>query len=216
MNRLLIAFVAVLIMFGFRTDPLQADDYAAREWNFRVSLDEKEVGTQQFRMVPDGRFKRLEIEADFRVKILFATVYRYEHRNVETWHGDCLVAINSSTDANGDSYFVSGVLREGSLDINGTMGENKLSGCVSSFAYWNPDFLQNQQLLNSQDGALVDVEVIGPIPDQRLVRGAVQPAVRYQLKSGEIDLQLWYSLDDEWLALESLTQGGRTLRFELM
>ena len=35
-------------------------------------------------------------------------------------------------------------------------------------------------------------------------------------QEGELDMLLWYSENDQWLALETVARGGRTLRYELM
>ena len=47
-------------------------------------------------------------------------------------------------------------------------------------------------------------------------RGEQRAAYRYRLAAGELRLDLWYSADREWLALESEVRGGRKLRYELM
>jgi len=41
-------------------------------------------------------------------------------------------------------------------------------------------------------------------------------ARKYHLAAGELDLHLWYSNEDEWLALESRTKGNRVLSYELL
>jgi hypothetical protein len=85
-----------------------------------------------------------------------------------------------------------------------------------SFAYWNPAFLQQARLLNTQDGEFLDVEVSQPVGESLQVRGEQRAAYRYRLAAGELRLDLWYSPDHEWLALESEVRGGRKLRYELM
>ena len=47
------------------------------------------------------------------------------------------------------------------------------------------------------------------------VRGLDTPAKRYRLSGEDLQIDVWYSLDDEWLALESPAKGGRTLRYVL-
>lgn len=60
-----------------------------------------------------------------------------------------------------------------------------LSGCAMTFAYWNPAFRSQPRLLNPQTGK-------------------------------DLDMTLWYSAeDDRWVALESLTNGGRRLAYRL-
>ena len=143
-------------------------------------------------------------------------LFHYEHRNREVWSGDCLQSIESSTDSNGEPYRVRGWQEEGVFRVDGTAGETKLPGCVMSFAYWNPAFLDQGRLLNTQDGEILDVEVSSPVVEPLEVRGEQLPAYRYRLEAGELRLDLWYSADREWLALESEVQGGRMLRYELL
>ena len=85
-----------------------------------------------------------------------------------------------------------------------------------SFAYWNPAFLEQGQLLNTQNGEFLDVEISPPVAEQLSVRGEQQASYRYRLEAGELRLDLWYSENNEWLALESEVQGGRKLRYELL
>ena len=47
------------------------------------------------------------------------------------------------------------------------------------------------------------------------VRGERVPAVKYRLTAYEVDLTLWYSEEDQWLALKSIAKGGHVIRYEL-
>jgi hypothetical protein len=147
---------------------------------------------------------------------LFLKLYGYEHENVEVWNGDCLTRIDSRTDANGEPFAVKGALTDNAfvLDDNGTF--ESLPPCVMSFAYWNPTFLQQERLLNSQNGEYVDVAVSEPAQVQIEVRGTVLPALRYRLESEQLGIELWYSQDQQWLGLEADTESGRKLRYELI
>lgn len=185
-----------------------------REWFFRVLLDGKEIGSQFFRVWQEDGKTRLETEAEMHVKILFATVYRYRHRNEETWNGDCLGEIRSDTKANRKEFSVRGEQKDGFFELQGSSGEERLPECVMSFAYWKPDFLQQDFLLNQQDGKYLDIEVEGPFAEQISLRDSTVQAQRYHLNADKVDLKLWYTPDDEWLALESKTERGSTLRYE--
>ena len=186
-----------------------------KEWRFRVFLDEKEIGSHDFFLTDTNGSKQLRSEANFVYKLLFLKLYEYEHTNTETWQGDCLAGIESETDANGKPYKVSGAIDNGSFRVSGSKGEATLPPCIMTFAYWNQDFLQQERLLNTQNGEFVDIEVRPAEQVELNVQGNIQPALRYGLKAGELELNLWYSMDREWLALESLTKG-RTLRYELL
>jgi hypothetical protein len=76
--------------------------------------------------------------------------------------------------------------------------------------------LQQERLLNSQNGEYVDVAVSEPAQVQIEVRGTVLPALRYRLESEQLGIELWYSQDQQWLGLEADTESGRKLRYELI
>jgi hypothetical protein len=189
---------------------------AADAWRFRVYLDEREIGYHNFYLEESGDTRELFSEANFEYRLVFVKLFHYEHENRETWSGDCLQSVASRTDSNGEPYRVDGRLEPGSFRVEGSAGEAELPECVMSFAYWNPAFLEQGQLLNTQNGEFLDVEISPPVEEPLTVRGEQQPSYRYRLEAGELRLDLWYSANNEWLALESEVRGGRKLRYELL
>ena len=189
---------------------------ADQEWRFQVYLDDKKIGTHDFVLQQLDKQRKLMSEANFEYRLMFVKLYGYEHENTETWSGDCLTGIESKTDANGKSFEVSGSLQGGRFVLSGAAGEAELPSCSMSFAYWNPVFLQQERLINVQNGEVLDIEVSEPELVQIEVRGVMQPAYRYLLNAGELKIELWYSESNEWLALETEARGGRRLRYQLL
>lgn len=187
-----------------------------QEWRFQVYLDDKKIGYHDFFLKDLENQRVLQSEANFEYRLLFVKLYGYEHENTETWTGDCLTKIESTTDANGKPFQVSGSLQGDRFVLKGSAGEAELPSCSMSFAYWNPVFLQQEQLINTQNGEVLDIYVSEPERVQLVVRGVLQPAFRYQLAAGEMQIDLWYSENNEWLALETEARGGRRLRYELL
>ncbi len=189
---------------------------ADREWRFRVFLDNKEIGYHEFRLKERDGQQLLETEANFEYKLLFIKLYEYTHENSEIWKGGCLERIESRTDANGKPYEVSGVLADNRFVLQSEDGALELPSCVMSFAYWNPAFLSQDRLINTQNGDFIDVQVGAPERVDLEVRGSIQPALRYRLNAKALGIELWYSENQEWLGLEADAAGGRKLRYELI
>lgn len=186
-----------------------------REWQFRVLLDGKEIGFHSFELIEEEDRYRLKSEAEFKVRFLFFDAYSYRHVNEEIWDAKCLQRIDARTDVNGDSLAVQGEQVDDGFVIATDKEQTVLGECIMTFAYWNPEFLDQKRLLNSQTGEYVPVS-IQPISEEQIeVRGQRVDAVRYALDAGKLDMQLWYTPDRQWLALESETKGGRMLRYEL-
>ena len=186
-----------------------------REWNFRVLLDGNDIGYHNFSLFEEDGSQRLTTEADFRVKFLFITAFRYEHVNHETWRNNCVQEIESRTDENGRQFEVKGSRADNGLALQANDARIEVPGCVKTFAYWNPDILSEPQLLNSQTGEVLSVDIEKTARETLNVRGEEIPAQRYRLEARNMKLDLWYSDDQQWLALESTVKGGRKLRYEL-
>ena len=177
--------------------PATGADLATREWRFNVSLDGKPIGNHRFVLRDVGESRELTSEARFRVRVLFFDAYRYDHRALETWRGDCLQQLDASTEVNGKRTVVDVTPRD---------------ECVQTFAYWNPSILRASRLLNPQTGEYVPVQVrdLG----SELIDG--ETTDRFRLIGGgqtPMEIDLWYSPARDWLALESRTPEGRILRY---
>ena len=187
-----------------------------RVWDFRVTLDGKDIGYHRFASSPQGGTEQVDIEAEFKVKVLFVTAYRYAHRNQEQWQDGCLLRIESETDDNGSEFTVRGERVDGSYQIqhNADLSDHVL-GCLRSFSYWDPGILDAQRLLNAQTGLIEEVafEFLGT-ESFALGAGSVE-ANRYRLSTPDKDITLWYEQDSgRWLGLETLAKGDRVLRYE--
>ncbi|MDH4125965.1 MAG: DUF6134 family protein [Gammaproteobacteria bacterium] len=187
----------------------------ANAWNFKVYLDDRMVGTHMFEVTDAGEHTEVQSVADFKLKVLFVPAYSYQHTNTERWADDCLLEFNASTQVNGRQIQVSGTSSGAGFTVRKDSDRQVLPACVMSFAYWNPEFLKQERLLNPQTGELLDVVVERLGTDSLEVRGQRVPAARYRVSARGIDLMLWYSADDEWLGLESVAKGGRVIRYEL-
>lgn len=186
----------------------------AQEWRFNVYLDDSEIGYHHFRVEGAGDQRSVVTDAEFKVKILFFTAYRYQHRNREIWRDGCLQGLESRTDDNGNKFRVDAQRRDELFIINASGQEESIRGCVKSFAYWDPSFLTADRLLNAQTGEYLEIAVQDLGSDQITVKNNIVPARRYRLIARDLTIDLWYSLQNEWLALESRTDGGR-LRYQI-
>jgi hypothetical protein len=187
---------------------------AGGEWNFRVTLDGREIGSHRYTLESSGQDAVLRSQADFDVRFLFVTAYRYDHEAVERWQDGCLRALDSRTDTNGEIVAVNAVAGSGGLAVARPAGRDVHSGCVRSFAYWDRQLLDSQRLLNSQTGELVPVEVTPQGQERVRVRGDERMASRYRISGPNLQIDVWYA-DGDWVGLEALTDGGRRLRYEL-
>ena len=151
------------------------------------------------------------------VKLLFVNVFSYRHQNEEIWRDNCLASINSETSSNGTEFVVRGQAANEEFQVQAESSANKLPPCVMSFAYWNPEFLKAEKLLNSQTGDYEKVTIVKEGEEGLLVNGQNIQAIRYSVSGAAAPITLWYAADDNrWLALKSVVKDGRILRYKQM
>jgi len=187
----------------------------SQSWDFSVLLDGDKIGYHRFELTDTNGERRVTSEAKFDVRILFINAFRYRHENTEFWSDGCLRKIDARTQANGKKLAVSGTQVQDKFIVDDGSETNALADCVMTFAYWDPEFLQQPKLLNSQSGEYIDVEVEPLGSEPITVRGQEVAASAYRLTAKKMQLKLWYSAENEWLALESVAKGGRIIRYEL-
>lgn len=185
------------------------------QWRFRVMLDDKPIGYHRFEVREQGDMEVVDIEARFEVEVLFVTAYRYKHDNQETWRGECLQAIRSTTDDNGERFEVRGKAGDGAFTLERNDSEEDVQAeCLKTFAYWNPDILQADRLLNAQTGEVKPVNVRSVGATDFEFDGATIPSDEYVIEAPDGDIRLWYQADNrQWLGLETRARGDRTLRY---
>ncbi len=192
-----------------------AQSSTLKAYDFRVFLDDDEIGFQRFVVSADETRTQIDVEARFDVTYLFITFYSYRHTNAEVWKGECLQEIQAQTNDNGEKFFVQGTRKDGHLQLQTHHGEEIIEGCVKTFAYWNPAWFQSTRLLNSQTGELQPVEVRTLADEALPVRGTLTSTRHQRITSDKFTIDLWYTMDGEWVGLQSTTQDGKTLRYVL-
>ena len=205
-----------ILLFGVgTTGAASASGDAGRSWQFSVLLDDSPIGYHRFELSPRDSGLEVRSEASFDVRILFINAFRYRHSNRELWDGECLRVIESSTQQNGEEFAVSGARLADGMAIQANGRSGRLDGCVMTFAYWNPRFLEQPRLLDPQSGEYLPVEVKPLGREELTVRGESVMASAYQVKARDLDITVYYSEDDEWLGLQSVAKGGRIIRYVL-
>jgi len=212
-SRMAMAIPLLLLCLASLSQPTWSA--TSQTYDFKVFLGKDEIGRQRFDVSSEGERTQVRVDAQFKVTFLYITVYTYRHTNVETWEGACLREIRAETDDNGDSFFVNGILRNGRLQVETQAGDWSGEGCIKTFAYWNSEWITGERLLNSQTGELqpVSIRVVGEetIP----VLGVPTRTTHRRIVTDKFAVDLWYTLNGRWVALQSTTKKGDTLRYTL-
>lgn len=192
------------------------------DWNFVASLNDKPIGEHRFSVTGSGDERRMVGKANFDVKFIGISAYRYQHEVVEKWRGNCLADLVSKTDDDGKVMRVRtqadaerGDGSDGLLVFTDNGPGAPLPGCVMSFAYWNPAIQTQTRLLNAQTGKPEKVQIVRAGTGDIDVRGQPISATRWRITGATHPIDVWYSAAGEWVGLDSTVDGGRKLSYRL-
>lgn len=188
---------------------------AVDRWAFDVYVDDKRIGRHVFEVSDEGPRRQSVNTAEFRYRVLLIPAWSYSHTNTEHWNDGCLEHFEATTRINGRRIEVSGSRTEDGFRVDNGEATTELPRCIMSFAYWDPRFLEQAHLIDPQSGDYLAVTV-ERLPEEAVrVRGSEVTARPYRVRAERLELELWYSESNEWLALESTGKGGRIIRYEL-
>jgi len=191
-----------------------------RNWNFIAYLDNSEIGYHNFEVNISDSETTVKTQAEFDVTFMFIPVFKYEHSNFEVWKNGCLIKLNSTTNNDGEDLFVNLSNNDGVTHIVTTSKKLSKPDCVRSFAYWNEELIKSRVLMNTQSGELLDITHKFVGAEKIIIYNKLVDTKRYQLQGKDeqgidIDINLWYNTNNQWVALESKLENDRVLRYQL-
>lgn len=184
------------------------------ELAFDIYLDEKPIGVHRVQIHEGADERRVSVEAEMSIDILFINAFSYQHRADEVWQGDCIATLSTRTDDDGDSYRVDASRDGDSLLLSTGDAQARLDGCVRTFAYWNPQLLDHDFLLNTQTGAYEPARLVEVAAEPLRFKGREFGERQYRLEVGDdVKIDLWYDANRTWRALQTEVKNGRVLSY---
>ena len=174
---------------------------------FRVTRDGEPLGRHTLSFRRDNDELHVKIDIALEVKFAFLTLFRYRHQNHEVWRDGRLVALESRTDDDGESFWVRARATEDGLRVESADGVYTAPGGIIPTSYWNPATVTQSQLLDTQTGAVRQVRVMPATKETVVLEGRPTPARKYRL-SGDLEMDLWYSDSGAWAKLVFVARGA--------
>jgi hypothetical protein len=166
-----------------------------------------EVGRHVITFACAGDELVVETRVTGEVKVLFVPIFQREARYREVWRGDRLVAFDSWFKDNGEIYEVKARADGEQTIIEGRRGRIKAPSTIVSNHPWNHAVLDRPLLFDTQRGKLQRVRVTPAGEDTISVNGGRVRALKY-LVTGDLERELWYGRDGEWLQSRLEYQGA--------
>lgn len=153
----------------------------------------------------------VQIEIDIAVRMAFVTVFRYRHSGREVWRGDRLIALQTETNDDGQRMSVSARATPEGVEVIGPHGRLVLPPDIRTTSWWRADTMQQRQLLDNQDGRVVNI-VATPAGTVMRRRGEQDvPITMWRLSpvGGYSDIALGYTARGQWAAMHFRSRGSR-------
>ena len=177
-------------------------------WVFDAFVGKKRIGVHEFEVVRARDQITAKSSASFEYEVLKIPLFSYEHSVVEIYNSEtCLESISSETTTNSKRIEMLGERLGDKFLVRGNRNDDHEIDCLMPFAYWSPNLLDQNLLLNGQTGALVDIRVSR---GETLERGG-----NYLLLGENLEIELFYSEEGQWVGLQSKLPFGRTLKYSL-
>jgi hypothetical protein len=174
---------------------------------FEVLLGDDQIGHHKITFQKDRDGFQVVAMTEMSVKVLFANVFRLEHRSEALWIDGSLREMKATTTVNGKETNFE-VQRDGDNFRIENEDEVLLSeGPLFPSTHWNMSILSSTRILDTLTGQVGDVDVVdlGEV-DVETVRGTI--LARHFIYSGDLDAEVWYDEDGRWIRYKLSGRGG--------
>lgn len=178
---------------------------------FKIERNGSDFGTHILHFSRDEKGRTVvDIEINMSAGFGPFTLFRYEHTNREIWNGDQIISLESETNDDGESCFVSADWGEQNVKVTYQDGAYRAPAATTySTSYWNPVMLEAEQLVNSQKGQLEDITVTATGPRSMKIGGENRMADGYIINAN-VPIKIWYDQKTgQWTGLDFEIRGSR-------
>ena len=216
MKRFAIAgILGAFIAFGVQADetaeltsmpaPWVATDGAVID--FTVLRKGKPFGTHKLSFERDDSGElTVTTDVDLQVKFGPITAFKYRLDSVENWINGKLVSLSGKSNNDGRKGEVVAEVADDQLVVDGTKFDGALPLTTIPSSHWNRLQVYQGQMLSTETGEVLDIDVETLGEDMVRVDGQDVEATHYRLKS-DITVDLWYDNQSRWVKLAFEVRG---------
>jgi len=171
------------------------------EISFKVLRKGNPFGTHivRFGETTDGA---LTATSDVDLKAGFGpiTVFRYALDSRETWRDGMLVGLDGDLKVDDREGRVDAQAVGGSLIVDGTEFNGEVPLGILPSSHWNVRQTMAEQLISTEDGEIIDVEMRS-MGRETIEAGGTRIEANRFLMDSDIDVDLWYDDEGRWVKL---------------
>ena len=161
--------------------------------------------TVRFSRTAEGELG-VDVDVSLKAGLGPITLFRYELDAKETWRDGKLVGLEGEVVEDGKKERVRAERAGDRLIVRGDAFSGEIDGQMLPASHWNVDQVRASQLLSSDYGMLIDVQVQDLGRETIEAGGQMVEANKYLLDS-DIDVTLWYDDQGRWVKLAFEARG---------
>ena len=171
---------------------------ASGRLSFDVIRKGKDIGDYVLTFRGNGSDLTVDLRTDVKVKVpvVGVSVYTFNQRSTETWHGGKLAALSSKTDDNGTPHDIS-------------VGATPLIPA----SLWAADLVGARQVLNTIDGSTDAIQVRN-LGAESVATGAGAVQATHYAVTGGLNRDLWYA-DGKLVHVRFAAEDGSVIDYAL-
>lgn len=145
-------------------------------------------------------------DVDLQVKFGPITAFKYRLDSVENWVDGQLNSLSGTSNSDGRKGEVSATTLDGELTVESTKFTGTLPSTTIPSSHWNRLQVYQAQMLSTETGEVLDIEVETIGEDTVMVGDKAVPATHYRLQS-DLTVDLWYDAQSRWVKLAFKVRG---------
>ncbi len=153
------------------------------------------------------------VDVDYR--LAFITLYRFEQNRNELWRDGNLVSLETQTNDDGDRFALTAWATPDGLQVNGREFDGLAPTDIMPTGFWDIRTVERTQLLNSEDGVLLEIAVTRIGVETVSALGQPVRASHYRI-DGDTEKDVWYDESGIWVALRMTASDGSTIEYRLL
>ena len=199
----------------FMASPVRATAPDGLALEYRVLRDGAEIGRHKVRFRHDGdAVMTVETEIRITVSLFFITLYSYRLDATETWRAGRLVALESTTDDDGDLFTVSAHAEGDNLVVEAGANSWTAPASIIPTSLWRREMAHGDLLIGVEQGEAIAVSFHDQGRETVIARGGDVSASKIVAR-GELERALWYDDDGILVHLRLIARDGSTIIYEL-
>jgi hypothetical protein len=171
------------------------------------------LGSHRVTFRRDGEMLRVDVTVRIKVKLGPIPIFSYTHDATETWKGGRLVSLDSGTNDNNRILRVAVRKAADGLQVSGVDGTFIAPPDIVPTSYWNRRLVEATEVLDSQNGRLVQLTSRFIGHEEIKVDGTSIGAEHWYLESRR-SADIWYSDAGQWVKM-AFTARGTDIEYRL-